>query len=102
MARGNEIINRRPPNPAEFRLPTHPFLYTLDQVAGLLEVNLSTLDQWVYYDGRQHNTRTREYMIARNIALVDERPVWRIAEQELLRWLQVKGFKMYRGRWITH
>jgi hypothetical protein len=41
-------------------------------------------------------------MIARNIALVDERPVWRIAEQELLRWLQVKGFKMYRGRWITH
>lgn len=78
-------------------LPPRPFLYTPDQIAYILNVKISTvLDQYLWYEGRSIGARPRNMMLARNIAPSSEyAPVWRVGEQELIRWMQRKGFKFY-------
>lgn len=77
-------------------LPIRPFLYTLDQVAGLFQVQLVNLkSNYLHYEGRHIGVRPYDKLKAHNIAPNGETPDWRITEQELVRWLRFKGFKVY-------
>lgn len=86
----------RPPQRDGVGLPPRPFLYTLDQVSVLLNISQSLLTQrYLYFEGRSIGTRKRGLMLANNIAPRDEKPEWRIAERELIRWLKYKGYRYY-------
>lgn len=77
-------------------LPPRPFLYTLDQLAVLLDVSELALKQThVYFEGRSTGVRRKDMMLARNIAPSSEKPDWRVAEREFVRWMRTKGFRVY-------
>lgn len=77
-------------------LPVRVFLYTIDQIAVLVDLEQKTLEKHhIYFEGRSIGSRRRDLMIARNIAPAHEKPDWRIAERELVRWLKFKGFRYY-------
>ena len=71
-------------------LPEHPFFYTLDQVATILQVSESWLRKRTSYAGRTIDTG-RAMLRSVNLAEPDDSPVWRISERELLRWLAYHG-----------
>lgn len=77
-------------------LPLRPILYTLDQIATLIQVSEQHLkDAYLHFEERSVGFRPPSKMSARNIAPDGERPDWRVAETELVRWLRFKGFKIY-------
>jgi hypothetical protein len=77
-------------------LPMKPFLYTLDQVSALLEVEIDALyKHYIYYQGRSTGGVRKDLLIAHNIAPHDLKPDWRVGEKELVRWLRRKGFRYY-------
>ncbi len=85
-----------PPSTNKVGLPVRVILYTPDQIAAFLNVEEKAVKaKYLYYEGRSTGLRKRGLMIARNIAPADEKPEWRIAERELIRWLKFKGFRMY-------
>lgn len=85
-----------PPGGEKIGLPTRVFLYTLDQISVLLDVDEVQIRQhYVYFEGRSIGSRAKDLMLARNIAPSDQKADWRIAERELIRWLKVKGFRYY-------
>jgi hypothetical protein len=62
----------------------------------ILSLKLSTvMNQYLFYEGRTLGGKPIGMMTARNIAPSDQPPVWRVGEQELLRWMRHKGFKFY-------
>jgi len=86
----------KPYNPKLVGLPPRPFLYTADQIAGIIGVQvLSVETKYLYYEGRSIGFPTKNQMLARNIAPDNEKPEWRVAEGELIRWMRKKGFKFY-------
>lgn len=94
-----------PANPEKVGMPLRPFLWTLDQIAVMLNVEEKTIRHgrgYLYYEGRSTGVRARDLMTARNIAPADQRPDWRVAEREFLRWLKVKGFKVYERGVVTN
>lgn len=83
-------------NPEKFGLPLRVFMYTLDQIATMLQLEMSHFkSSYVHYEERSVGYRRHEQMSARNIAPDGEKPDWRITEQEFVRWLRYKGFKIY-------
>lgn len=79
----------------ELGLPPRPFLYTLDQIADLISLDLPNLKRsHVYFVDVTPGTKPPGKMLARNIGERD-RPDWRVAEEELRRWLRHKGFRVY-------
>jgi hypothetical protein len=75
-------------------LPPRFFLYTLDQIAGMLNISLETLKaSYVYFEGRSTYLKQSGQISARNIAPSDKPPVWRVLDTELVRWMRVKGFR---------
>lgn len=101
--RGNLIDAKREAPVDEIGLPYRPFLYTLDQIAQLLSLQMQSLTStYIYFEGRSTGMMSRNLMLARNIAPPDQLPEWRIAERELLRWMKRKGFKHYDRTVLTH
>lgn len=77
-------------------LPMRPFLYTIDQIAALLDMKEQTLKtHYIFFAGRSTGDKSPQHMMARNIAPPDQKPVWRVAEQDFMRWLRMKGFRIY-------
>lgn len=77
-------------------LPTRVFLYTLDQISVMIEVNIPQLkNSYIYFEGRDIGRRRNDLMIARNISPADQKPEWRVTEREFVRWMRVKGFRHY-------
>src|SRR5213596_2999182 len=77
-------------------LPPRPFLYTVDQISVLLDLDEQTIMQkYLYFEGRSVGSRRRDLMTARNIAGPEDKPEWRIAERELIRWMRSMGFRYY-------
>ena len=77
-------------------LPPRPFLYTVDQISVMLDLPEARIMQaYLYFEGRSIGSRKKDLMTARNIAPANERPDWRIAEREFVRWMRVKGFRYY-------
>jgi len=83
--------------PAEkIGIPLRPFLWTLDQIATIINLDVRTVKiHYVYYEGRSTGGVTRSKMIARNISPRDQPAEWRVAHEEMLRWLKSKGFRFY-------
>jgi hypothetical protein len=83
-------------------LPPRPFLYTVDQIAMLTNLSEQALHtQHLFHENRDDGIRKRHQMLARNVAPPDQRPDWRVAETELIRWFKVKGFKYYDRGTVT-
>lgn len=81
----------------EFARP--PFLFTLDQVATIAQLNLSTFkSKYVYYSGESIGRRDPNLFLARDINPSPNEKDWRITESEVERWLKYKGFKPF-GTW---
>lgn len=85
-------------DPEAVGLPPRPFLYTFDQIATMLAVTDAWLRKQVHLEGRAPGARPRDKMVARNLS--PEGEDWRVAERELLRWLRVKGFRVYERSWV--
>lgn len=83
-------------SPQAVGLPPRPFLYTVDQLSTILSLTENQIHNvYLYHRGRDVGVKNRHQMEAINIAPPDERPDWRVAEQELVRWMRLKGFKFY-------
>jgi hypothetical protein len=84
------------PQRRKIGLPPRPFLYTLDQICVLIELNLFNLKRdYIYFEGRSIGIKHPSLMSARNIAEPDQPPDWRVAERELIRWMRHKGWRYY-------
>ena len=74
-------------------LPPRIFLYTLEQIAVCIGLPPETLRRkYVYFHGRTSGDRRANLLVARNIAGPESKPEWRVAENELVRWMRRKGF----------
>lgn len=101
-------------DPEAYGLPAKIMLYTLDQIATMIEVNRTTLERaYIFYDTRSGGAPNRNYIIARDIAppcphegeqcrKVECKREWRVTEREIIRWLRHKGFKFYRNSTLSH
>ena len=77
-------------------LPARTFLYTVDQIAHLLQISEDTVrSSFLYYEGRSTGTVPKTQMLARNIAPEGEKPEWRVADRELTKFMRAKGFRYY-------
>lgn len=82
-------------------LPPRPFLYTLDQIAQIVSLSTGTLARsYIFYAGRTTGLRSKNQMRARNIAAAEDKPEWRVAEEELIRWMKVKGYRYHERGWL--
>ena len=81
--RANELVTKRP-----------PFLYTLDQLAQVVNMNEEHLVRNHIHKIRPGNSekKSESKMIARNIGHIGQDD-WRVTEHEFARWLVKKGFK---------
>lgn len=83
-------------------LPPRVFLYTLDQIALMLSVSQQQVELgYIFFEGRTDGIPQRDEMIARNIAPRDAKPEWRVAENDFVRWLKLKGFRFHESGWAT-
>jgi hypothetical protein len=89
-----------PAKPEAVGLPPRVFLYTLDQVASLIEFDLLRFKTgMVYYDNRSVGAKRSHDLVAINIARPGETPEWRVTEPELIRWLKAKRIRVYLRGW---
>lgn len=80
----------------EVGLPPIIFLFTLDQVAGMLNIQEQTLRQkYLYYRGRSSGRPQRHHMEAVNISPSDEKSDWRVSMKEFVKWCRKMGFRNY-------
>jgi hypothetical protein len=90
-------------NHAQVNLPIKPFLYSLDQIATILDTSEQNVKQnYIHFSGRSINLPTHDQIVARNIAAPGAKPEWRVAERELIRWLRRKGFYWHERGYISH
>jgi hypothetical protein len=76
-------------------LPVRPFLYTLDQVATILNLSEITLKRdYLHFTGRTPGLQDKDRILAINIAAFDKPAEFRVEEREFVRWLKRKGFRV--------
>ena len=86
----------------KFNMPPRIFLYTLDQIATMLSVDLKVVkNNYIHYDRRSVGARPGDKMLARNLNQDGEKPEWRVAENELIRFLRRRGFRIYERTSIS-
>jgi len=82
-------------------LPVRNFLYTIDQIAFLLEVEEKTVKiSYLHFEGRSTGVCPRDRMSARNISPKGVKPEWRILDIHFVRWMRLKGFKIYERGYV--
>jgi hypothetical protein len=92
-----------PSKPESIGLPPRPFLYTIDQIAAILDVRQTQVENhYVHFEGRSIGAAHRGLLVARNIAPPGAPPDWRVAEREIIRWFKHKGFRWYERGYPTH
>ena len=80
----------------EIGLPPRAFLYTLDQIADLISVQMDSVRRrYIHFNGRSVGPVGKGKMLAHNIAPEGEKPDWRVTELEFLGWLKSRGFRYY-------
>lgn len=84
-----------PDHPEKVGLPVVTFLYTLDQMASMMSMDLDGLAaNYIYFQGRSLGRKRPNEMLARNIADEGKEPDWRVPQGEFVRWLRLKGFSV--------
>lgn len=77
-------------------LPPRIFMYTADQIATMLELELDYVKKSLFfYDRREPGLTPKTKMRAINIAPEGETPEWRVTERELIRYLRSRGLRFY-------
>ena len=88
------------PQDTPVKLPPRIFLYTLDQIALMLDMSETGIRAYCHLDKLHTGPRPPSRLLARNIADNDKHPDWRITEKELRRWMRLKGFRVVtRDSW---
>lgn len=75
-------------------MPLRVFLFTLDQIATMMNVPQVSLEKrFIWFEGRSVGVKHPRKMSARNIE-PDEtaKPDWRVADKEVIRWMKLIGF----------
>lgn len=81
-------------------LPPRVFLYTLDQIAYMLDLKEERLRiVYCWWEAREPGAQPPDKLAARNIAPEGETPDWRVTETELVRWMKRKRFKFHVRGW---
>lgn len=89
-------------SPAVVGLPVRPFLYSLDQIANILDMDLARLKSvYIFYHGRTVGAARSDFLAARDIAPHGKGPEWRVSEKELVRWMKRIGFRVHERSWTT-
>lgn len=84
-----------PTQRANINLPVRPFLYTIDQVAVILNLaEVTVRENYLHLAGRTPGVQSKDTILAHNISPFDRKPEWRVEERELIRWLKRKGFRV--------
>lgn len=78
---------------SEIQLPATPFLYTLDQVAVLLNLPQKDVEKQCHFIGRNVGERKPDQLQAMNVAPGDRPADWRVSESEFMRWLIRMGYE---------
>ena len=74
-------------------LPTREFMYTVDQICLMLDVNKETLvNKILWFQGRSPG-KPVGYLVATNIAAPDKKPVWRVSESAFRSWMRHKKIR---------
>lgn len=85
----------QPADPQAVGLPPVIFLFTIDQIAGMLNVEVPTvMTTYLYFVGRSSGRKDTIQMDAINIAPEDQAPDWRVPQREFLRWCTRRGIKV--------
>jgi len=75
-------------------LPALAFMFTIDQIASMLNVSEDTVRLvYLYYQGRTSGLKKKHHMMAINIAPDGENASWRVSLEEYRRWLSRMGFR---------
>lgn len=75
-------------------LPALVFMFTIDQIASMLNVSEDTVKLvHLYYQGRTSGLKKRHHMMAINIAPENQPAMWRVSLEEYRRWLSRMGFR---------
>lgn len=83
----------------KINLPVRPFLYTVDQIGTILALSDQQVKRWLWLRDRMPGPRPHDKLEAVNIAPEGEPPAWRIAENELIRFLSHQGIPVYDRSW---
>ena len=75
-------------------IPLRTFFYTIDQLAVMLNISEAALMKSHIFTEREPGYQPKWKMRAVNIATPHDRPDWRVADKELIRWLKFKGFRI--------
>ena len=83
-------------------LPPRVFLYSLDQIAFMLDMKEDRLRiVYIWYEGREPGRQPTDKIAARNIAPEGLGPDWRVSETELVRWMKRKRYKFHVRGWTV-
>lgn len=89
-----------PPPKARIELPVREFLFTLDQIASLLNVSEANLaSNYLFFDGVTTGS-SRGRMRARDISNDPNRRDWRVGESQFMMFLRARGFTVVESRVI--
>ena len=87
------------PHP-DYGVPRPPFLYTLDQIAQIMNMQDTYVRaKLVHFTNVSTGRGRKDQMLARNIASLGEKPDWRVTDNELHRCLKFKGFTPRYDPW---
>lgn len=84
-------------------LPPVSFFFTLDQIAGMINVAEETVrSAYIYYAGRTTGLTRPNLMYAINLAADPEtdKPEWRVPHKEFVRWLKRRGMRIVHLTYI--
>ena len=77
----------------DVELPFREFMFTLDQIAFLLDIDEQyMIRKYLYLPGRSTGIQAGR-MRATNIARADQPPNWRVSETDLKFWMKSKGIR---------
>ncbi|AER26596.1 helix-turn-helix DNA binding domain protein [Gordonia phage Amore2] len=83
---------------SEVNLPAREFLFSLDQIAQMLDVSMKYLTgNIIFFYGRSIGSRKGK-LLSVNIAAPGDNPVWRVAEMEFKSWMRYRKIRFTEQR----
>lgn len=74
-------------------LPPRPFFYTLEQISELTCIPIKRMEAFLYYDRRTLGIKKASHLMVRNLGSPGGEIIWRVAENEFIRWLKAHGIR---------
>jgi hypothetical protein len=88
-------MSGKPTDQTVIGLPPIIFMFTIDQIASMLNIDERTvMTTYLYYVGRSTGRKATHQMDTINIAPEERDPEWRVPTKEFLRWCTRRGIKV--------